>query len=180
MVPSLFTCAAGAKASEIDVASGWGSTTASRSVLERHWDTFITQDDFYYLSGIGINTIRLPIGYWTIGPEFCRGTPFAPFAEVYQNSWTRVVRAINMAGQAGLGVLVDLHGAVGSQNGQSHSGVSDGSTNLFDGSWNMDRTISVLNFLMQQLAYVTNVVGIQILNEPQNVPELPEFCESSF
>ncbi|KAH7923868.1 glycoside hydrolase [Leucogyrophana mollusca] len=175
MVPSLFTCASGPQAAELDVASGWGSTDNARAVLERHWDNFINQSDFDYLASIGINTVRLPVGYWTFGPSYCVDTPFAPFADVYQNSWNRVLRAINMAAQSGIGVLLDLHGAVGSQNGQSHSGISDGKTNLFSNPANMDKTVAILTFAMQSLGYITNVVGIQILNEPQNVPQLIDF-----
>jgi glucan 1,3-beta-glucosidase len=176
MVSSIFACASGKQISELDVASGWGSTTAARAVLERHWDTFINTSDFQYLNSIGINTVRLPIGYWNLGPSFCKNTPFASVADVYQSSWPRIIRTINMAAESGIGVLVDLHGAVGSQNGQPHSGISDGSTNLFDDPSNVQQTIAVLSFLMEQLCNVTNVVGIQILNEPQNVPKLPDFC----
>ncbi|KAL0947037.1 hypothetical protein HGRIS_013179 [Hohenbuehelia grisea] len=175
MTPSLFVCAAGKRISELDVASGWGSTDSARALLERHWDTFITQSDFDYLARIGINTVRLPLGYWSLGPDFCKDTPFAPVADVYLNSWDRVRSAINMAARAGIGVLVDLHGAVGSQNGQSHSGISDGSTNLFKVPANMDRTIDALKFLVQQFSDVNNVVGIQVLNEPQNVQTLYDF-----
>ncbi|KAI0950502.1 hypothetical protein AcV7_008947, partial [Taiwanofungus camphoratus] len=175
MTPSVFTCASGKQISELDIASGWGATVSARAVLEQHWDTFINQTDFEYLASIGINTVRLPIGYWSLGPDFCQGTPFAPVAEVYQNSWARVARAINMAGEAGIGVLVDLHGAPGSQNGQPHSGISDGTVNLFSDPSNVDKTIAILTFLMEQLVNVTNVVGIQMLNEPADVPELPDF-----
>lgn len=177
MTPSLFTCAAGPQIAEIDIASGWGNTTSARAVLERHWDSFIGQSDFQYLASIGINTVRLPIGYWSLGPSYCQGTPFEPVADVYTNSWTRVVRAINMAAESGLGVLVDLHGAPGSQNGQPHSGISDGMANLFNDPANIQKTMDVLTFLVQQLATVTNVVGIQLLNEPQDVPELSDFCK---
>lgn len=177
MTPSLFACAAGDQISELDIASGWGSHDGARSVLERHWDTFVDASDFRYLASIGINTVRLPIGYWTLGPAFCQGTPFEPVADVYQNSWSRVVHAINMAFDSGLGVLVDLHGAPGSQNGQPHSGISDGKTGLFDNDWYINKTMAVLTHLTEQLTNVTNVVGIQILNEPQNVASLPDFCE---
>ena len=119
MTPSLFTCAAGRKISELDIASGWGSIASARALLERHWDTFITADDFKYLASIGINTVRLPIGYWNLGPLYCRNTPFEAVSDVYQNSWPRIVRTINMAADVGIGVLVDLHGAAGSQNGTS-------------------------------------------------------------
>ena len=178
MSPSLFLCASGSKVSELDIAYGWGSVEGARSALERHWDTWITQSDMDYLAGIGINTVRLPIGYWNLGPEYCRGTNYDQVSSVYQNSWPRVKRAINMAGRSGLGVLVDLHGAVGSQNGQGHSGISDGVTGLFQSQSNMDRTVGVLTFLMKELAPVTNVVGIQMLNEPKDVPELIPFCTS--
>ncbi|KAF5324539.1 hypothetical protein D9611_004242 [Ephemerocybe angulata] len=167
MTPSVFNCAAGDGVSELDIASGWGSTASARAVLERHWDTFITASDFQFLSTVGINTVRLPIGYWNLGPEFCKDTAFAGVADVYQGSWTRVVRAINMAGMHGIGVLVDLHGAVGSQNGQGHSGISDGQTGLFSNPGNMDKTINVLTYLIKQLLHVNNVVGIEILNEPK-------------
>jgi len=178
MSPSLFSCASGPKVSELDIAYGWGSVEGSRSVLERHWDTWITQADMDYLAGIGINTVRLPIGYWNLGPEYCRGTSYDQVSSVYQNCWPRVKRAINMAEKSGLGVLVDLHGAIGSQNGQGHSGISDGATGLFQSQSNMDRTANVLTFLMRELASVTNVVGIQMLNEPKDVPELIPFCAS--
>ncbi|KAF8955450.1 glycoside hydrolase superfamily [Flammula alnicola] len=175
MTPSLFKCASGAQGAEIDIANGWGSVDNARAVLERHWDTFITESDFEYLANIGINTVRLPIGYWNLGPKFTDNTAFESVAQVYENCWPRIVRAINQAGNAGIGVLVDLHGAVGSQNGQPHSGVSDGQTNFFSEPSNMDKTVDVLTFLAQQLGSVNNIVGIQILNEPQYTDTLTDF-----
>ena len=177
MVPSLFTCASEPRIAEIDIASGWESVDGARAVLERHWDTFINQTDFDYLASIGINTVRLPIGYWTLGPVFLPGTPFEPYASVYRDAWPRFVRAINMAATSNIGVLVDLHGAPGSQNGQPHSGISDGQTRLFSDTTYMDKTMQILMFLVEQLSNVTNVVGIEILNEPNDVPQLPDFCK---
>lgn len=177
MTPSLFTCAAGKRISELDIAHGYGSIENARYALERHWDTFITRSDLEYLASIGINTVRLPIGYWSLGPVFCQGTDFEPVADVYRNSWPRILRVINWAAELGIGVLVDLHGAPGSQNGQSHSGISDGRANLFDDPYNIQKTMDVLAFLAQQFATVTNVVGIQILNEPKNVKQLTSFCK---
>ncbi|PPQ67653.1 hypothetical protein CVT25_012681 [Psilocybe cyanescens] len=178
MTPSVFKCASGTKSAEIDIARGWGSTKSARAVLEQHWDTFIQSSDFEYLAGIGINTVRLPIGYWNLGPDYMQGTDFESVADVYTDCWPRVLRAINQAGDHGLGVLIDLHGAVGSQNGQPHSGISDGQTNLFNVSSNMDKTIVVLTSLAEQLATVNNIVGIQLLNEPQydTGTVLEDFC----
>jgi glucan 1,3-beta-glucosidase len=176
MTPSVFSCAAGKRASELDIATGWGSTENARSVLEHHWDTWITKSDFAYLASIGINTVRLPIGYWSLGPDFMYGTDFAGVADVYRGSWWRVKRAISWAAENGIGVLIDLHGAIGSQNGQTHSGVSTGKNGLFTSEDNMSKTINVLTYLAQQLESITNVVGLQLLNEPDNVDGLPAFC----
>ncbi|GJE95202.1 glycoside hydrolase family 5 protein [Phanerochaete sordida] len=179
MTPSLFSCASGDQVSEVDIAHGWGSSVGARAALEQHWDTFINETDFQYMASIGINTVRLPIGYWNLGPDFVQDTPYADVGDVYQNSWQRIVRTINTAAANGIGVLVDLHGAPGSQNGQQHSGISDGQTNLFDSPAFINQTMAVLTHLMQQLAYVTNVVGIQILNEPENVPSLTDFYDQA-
>ncbi|KAJ6455697.1 glycoside hydrolase [Mycena sanguinolenta] len=171
ITPSVFGQASGRKVSEIDIASG----TNARAVLEAHWDGFLNDSDFQSLANIGVNTIRLPLGYWNLGPSFCQNTSFEPHASVYTNAWSRVVRAIKWADDAGLGVLVDLHGAPGSQNGQPHSGISDGVIGLFNNETNEARTLDVLTYLAQQLSRVSNVVGIQILNEPQDCADLPTF-----
>lgn len=178
MVPSIFTCADGNRAAEHDVSAGWVNTTQSRQVLERHWDTWITESDFSYLASIGINTVRLPIGFWSLGPQACEDTPFEDVSDVYTNSWPRVLRAIKYAENHGLGVLVDLHGAPGSQNGQAHSGTSDGVVGLWKSPAYMNKTIEVLTNITRELVNVNNVVGIQLLNEPADDPIIPSFCES--
>lgn len=82
---------------------------------------------------------------------------------------------VGWAAKHGIGVIVDLHGAPGSQNGQHHSGVSDGQTGLFSSPDNVKKTISLLEYLTSTFVNVPNVVGIQLLNEPLNVPELYNF-----
>ncbi|CAE6420974.1 unnamed protein product [Rhizoctonia solani] len=177
MNPSITQCATGPKASELDVATGWGNSGSARAVLEKHWDTWITESDFTWLQQIGINTVRIPIGYWSLGVPYCKDTPFEAVANIYEQSWPRVLRAISWASKHNIGVLIDLHGAPGSQNGQSHAGTSDGKLQLFDDEANIKKTIKVLTYLTRQLVPVSNVVGIQILNEPQNIASLPNFYD---
>ncbi|KAJ3887351.1 glycoside hydrolase superfamily [Lentinula edodes] len=174
MVPSIFECAAEPKIAEIDIANGGCNP---QGILEKHWDTFITQQDFNYLASIGINTVRLPIGYWSLGPNFVQDTPFANVSSVYENAWPHVVRAINMAEVSNIAVIVDLHGAPGSQNGQPHSGISDGKANLCANSTYQEKTLQVVQHLATELCFVSNVAGVQILNEPEDCSELTNFCE---
>ncbi|KAK0210638.1 glycoside hydrolase [Desarmillaria ectypa] len=175
MTPSVFRQASGKQISEYDIASGCDSIADAQSLLEQHWDTFITEDDFEYMANLGINTVRLPIGYWSLGPNFCMGTPFSPFSKVYENAWSRVIQAFQWALRYGIGILLDLHGAPGSQNGQPHSGISDGQTRMFSEPNNRAKTQEVLVFLAKQLCNVTNFVGIELLNEPEDSDDLVRF-----
>ena len=122
MVPSLFACAAQPAVSELDVANGWGGS--ARALLERHWDTWITEKDFQWMASIGINTIRLPLGYWHLPTEHTTGTAYESVSHIYEGAWPRVVRTVSIAADHGIGVLIDLHGAPGSQNGELVPSVS--------------------------------------------------------
>ena len=43
--------------SDLDVVKGEGA----KGILEQHWDTWITEDDWAWLSKKGINTVRIPV-----------------------------------------------------------------------------------------------------------------------
>lgn len=73
-----------------------------RSVLSRHWSSFISQDDFHRIAGAGMNHVRIPVGYWAV--EHVQGDPYVDGQLEYLD------KAIVWARAAGLKVIVDLHG----------------------------------------------------------------------
>lgn len=170
MAPSMFSCANHAASAEHDVLSGYGVSEqglkSAKARLEQHWDTWVRKRDFAEMASLGINTVRIPIGYWLTGEtKWTDKTPFQAWVSVYENEMRYLTRAINWAAEYDLGVLIDLHGAYGSQNGQAHSGLSNGKIEFFQ-QGNEDRTTDLLVMLTEIYANVTNVVGIEILNEP--------------
>ena len=171
METDFMSCATGTKQAEFDILDGFGTSrdglTSARAYMEKRWDTWITEDDFRNLAQQGINTVRLPIGYWSAGPYFTHYSPFEQYRSVYEFSWRYIARAINWAAKYDIGVIVDLHGAYGSQNGQAHSGLNDGNIEWYN-SWNQGLTTELLVWLAKEISDVTNVIGIQLLNEPQN------------
>lgn len=172
MSPSLFSCASGSKASELDILKGYGKSKkgiqSARARLEKHWDTWIQAKDFEEMKAMGINTLRLPIGYWNFpGSNFTKDTPFEPYSDVYKNSWKYILRAIKYADENDIGVLIDMHGAYGSQNGEPHSGVADGKVHFFKKE-NRERMTKLLLWLMNEVQNISNVIGIELLNEPHN------------
>lgn len=32
--------------------------------LQNHWDTYITEEDFKFMSENGLNAVRIPVGWW--------------------------------------------------------------------------------------------------------------------
>ncbi len=79
--------------------------------LKKHRETWITADDFQWLGAHGLNAVRLPVNYGIA----LENPPFITAVETLD--W-----AFRTAKAHGLGVLLDLHGVPGSQNGWDHSG----------------------------------------------------------
>lgn len=171
MTQSMFTCAYGGKNSELDFLKGYGTSSkgvsSAKARLEKHWDTFIRKSDLHEMKSLGINTVRLPIGYWNLGKNWTQNTVFSDYGDAYEDSWKYVRRFIKWADELDIGVLVDVHGAYGSQNGEPISGDSEHGVHFYSGD-NMKRTRDMLLWLTQELASVNNVIGIQLLNEPHD------------
>lgn len=64
--------------------------------------------------------------------------------------------------------------------GKPHSGISDGVTGLFNSTTYIKMTQNLLVWMAQQFDQVNNVVGIELLNEPQYSSNLTDFCEYAF
>lgn len=74
------------------------------SRLTQHWNTWITQADFQAIAVAGLNHVRIPIGYWALNP--LPGDPYV------QGQLPILDNAIGWARQAGLKVMLDLHGGM--------------------------------------------------------------------
>ncbi|BEI92905.1 uncharacterized protein CcaverHIS019_0505330 [Cutaneotrichosporon cavernicola] len=153
----------------------------AKALMEHHWDTWITDSDWEWIRSKGFNSVRLPIGYYHLAgvwPDIVKGTDYAPYADVYEGAWPRILNAIDRAGRYGLGVLVDFHAAAGAQNTDGHSGMSGGTVNFWDKS-NLKSTALALRFLASTLAPNPHVIGLELLNEPKNDSRLQKWYEST-
>ncbi|RDB15978.1 Glucan 1,3-beta-glucosidase 3 [Hypsizygus marmoreus] len=158
--------------SDLDVARG----SNAKATLEKHWDSWIVEEDWAWIAQRGINTVRIPIGYYHLcgaDPAVLQHTAFCDFESVFSGAWVRITRAIEMANKYGIGVLIDLHAAPGKQNNDSHAGTSEAAT-FFTDKRSRKHTIDVLCILLRHLQShanshsppLHNLVGIELLNEP--------------
>ncbi|CCV00701.1 Exo-B-1,3-glucanase (GH 5 family)-like protein [Malassezia sympodialis ATCC 42132] len=171
--PSLYKCAHDGEKGDLAILRGYGNSSqgiqSARARLEEHWDKWITAGEFAKMHNeYQINAVRIPIGYWNLpGARFTKDTPFEPWTDVYKNCWKYVRRAIKMAADNEIGVVLDLHGAYGSQNGKANTGFNGFDTEFFQSN-NEKRTKEALVWIANDLKDVTNFVGIELLNEPED------------
>lgn len=142
----------------------------AQQILEKHWQTFITTEDFSRIKKSGMNAIRIPIGFWIFGDE----SPF--FGNITYLDW-----ALKEAAKNNLDVIIDLHAAPGSQNGWDHSGKSG------ELDWpkleNIEKTLKILEKIVKRYSDSRNFLGIELLNEPRwDIPlgTLKDFYERGY
>ncbi|HEX4350473.1 MAG TPA: cellulase family glycosylhydrolase [Verrucomicrobiae bacterium] len=132
----------------------------AKARLNHHRETFITAEDFRWIADHGLNAVRLPVGYWALeAPKpYVESAPFIDFA-------------LDQAQKNNLKLLLDLHGAPGSQNGWDHSGRS-GPINWPKDPQNIAETLRVLESFAQKYGRHPALFGIELLNEPRDVVPL--------
>ncbi len=128
--------------------------TDAKQNLQKHWDTFIVESDFAYIKERGINSVRIPIPWWT-------------FVETntYFNSLMYIDRAMEWAKKYQLKVLLDLHTAPGCQNGFDNGGIT-GVIDWPKDQGNIDLTVEVLEKIAIHFKSHEALWGIEVLNEP--------------
>ncbi|KAJ7269416.1 exo-beta-1,3-glucanase [Mycena haematopus] len=137
------------------------SKSTATAALTTHWNTWITESDFAAIAAAGLNHVRLPIGYWAW--DVSGGEPYI------QGQVSHLSNAVTWAGNHGIKVIIDLHGAPGSQNGFDNSGHKGDATWATAGS--SGRNVQRTNAVIQKIAalYKNNpsvVPVIAPLNEP--------------
>nr|POE88352.1 glucan 1,3-beta-glucosidase 3 [Quercus suber] len=138
----------------------------ARERFERHWREYVSDADLDWLRDTGrCTTVRLPIGYFTLGPPYCEGTPFQPVAGVYQNAWPAVKDLVQRCAARGIGVLIDMHALPGGANKGDHSGTNSGKAELWSSKGDRDLATRALLFVAQQVRNMDGVAGLQIINE---------------
>lgn len=93
------------------------------------------------------------------------------------NAWPYVLKTISWARKYNLFVILDVHGAPGSQNGYDNSGQRMNYPTWASDAKNVNRTLDVVDWLARTFGtdeYVNVVTMIQLLNEASH----PLYCSS--
>lgn len=130
-------------------------TPDAKERIDQHRREFITEEDFKWLANNGVNAVRIPVGYWILEDD-----------EPYIEGIKYLDQAVKAAEKYNIRVLIDLHGAKGSQNGEDHSG-RKGKSDWFKNEKFREQTITTLEKLADRYKHAKNLWGIELLNEPK-------------
>lgn len=142
---------------------------ATKQKFEEWWADAVSEEDIQWLVNVAkATTIRLPIGYYDLPwPEFTRGTPFEPYAQVYSGAWHSIRILMSRLRAHSIGVLIDLHALPGGANAQEHSGTNSGRAELWTNSTNRALGVRCCEFLAQDARTGSDIAGIQLVNEAE-------------
>jgi endoglucanase len=121
-------------------------------------DNWMTKKDWDLLASFGVNLVRVPFIHTVVEDERHPG-------QLRPDAWRYLDQAVAEAGKRGIYVVLDLHGAAGSQGWEHHSGCA-GRNQYWSKPEFQERTA----WLWRQVAgrYRDNpvVAGYSLLNEP--------------
>lgn len=132
------------------------------ALINAYQDSFLQEKDFRILSNLGMSAVRLPIYYLNHMNE--DGTWKRDASG--RIDFRRIEWVVAMAKKYRMYVILDLHGAPGSQNGADHSGRIGGSGALWNDSTYQAQTLSFWRELATRFRNESTVAGYDVLNEP--------------
>lgn len=122
--------------------------------MKAHRDTYITEEDFAFLSEQGVNLARIPVPFFLFGDR----PPFIGCVEYLD-------KAFDWAEKYGIQILVDLHTVPGSQNGYDNGGIT-GVCKWCKNPKEVEFALTVLERIARRYGTRKALYGIEVLNEP--------------
>ncbi|KIP07427.1 glycoside hydrolase family 5 protein [Phlebiopsis gigantea 11061_1 CR5-6] len=149
-------------ASEFAFAQAYPDTVDQ--IFAKHWETWFNQDDVDQLVAAGINTVRIPLGYWLVESLVNRQTEFFPRGGLKQ-----LQRGLSQLKAAGIQAILDHHALPGVQTaGQQFTGRCTSDVEFYT-EYNYHRAL-VWTAVMTTLAHLDpnfgSVFSIEAVNEP--------------
>ncbi|KAH7922227.1 glycoside hydrolase family 5 protein [Leucogyrophana mollusca] len=134
------------------------------SKFAKHWDTWFTQDHVKQLKEAGINTVRVPLGYWIVEALVNRPVEAYP-----RGGLAYLRRGLQWLQEAGIQAILDHHALPGVQTpGQMFTGDCTNDVQFYT-PYNYHRALvwtAVMTALSHLDSAFNSVFAIEAVNEP--------------
>lgn len=139
-------------------------------LLQYYYSAFFAESDFSYIKNeLKFNCIRLPFYWRNILDEDENGNYIRKDEDV---AFKYLDWFVGECKKNGLYVILDLHGAPGSQNGYEHSGLFLDNTDFWNNQKQMDATVDLWDYVSSHYSQTRKdlaptIASYDLLNEPQ-------------
>ncbi|KAI0271116.1 glycoside hydrolase superfamily [Russula aff. rugulosa BPL654] len=158
-------------ASEFAFAAAYPDDVVDEKFAE-HWSTWFAQDDVDRLQEAGINTVRIPLGYWIVEPLVNRDTEHYPRGGIKY-----LANGLDMLRKAGIQAILDHHALPGVQVANQMFTGNCTSDPQFYTDYNYGRALiwtAVMTFMSHLHPQFDSVFSIEAVNEPtMNATQTP-------
>ena len=138
------------------LANRFGSSKRDELVAT-YEDNYWTTQDFDNCAEMGMSVIRLPFTYMNLCDDN---------GNLKSNAFDRLDWFVSNCSSRGMYVILDMHGAFGSQNGMDHSGEVNDGTQLYYNQSNKNKTLNLWKSIAEHFKGNPAVAAYDILNEP--------------
>ncbi|KAF4990679.1 hypothetical protein FGRMN_8351 [Fusarium graminum] len=162
--------------SEFDCVMNKGQDAADNN-FQAHWRRWIGSSDLDEMLSYGLNTIRIPLGYWLKEDLVDESEHFPKGGLQY------LTELCGWASDRGLYIILDFHGAPGAQQPNQPFTGQYASTAGFYNDYNYGRAVEWLEWMtdiIHSKQEYRNVGMLEILNEPLNWDNAVDSLRSSF
>ena len=125
-----------------------------------YMQSYITEFDFQEIAALGLNTVRIPFAWQNLTTDGETPKP---------DGFRYIDWALEMCEKYGIYAILDLHGAVGSQNQDFHCG-DDEHFDLYGNPQNRRKTIRLWEQISSRYRDREIVMGYDLLNECRRAP----------
>ncbi|UKZ69749.1 uncharacterized protein TrAtP1_010753 [Trichoderma atroviride] len=143
---------------------------AADAAFQKHWDSWITQDDITQIKSLGLNTVRIPVGFW-IREDLVQQGEFFPRGGIQY-----LDRLVGWCNDAGIYVIMDLHGGPGAQfPNQQYTGHGVSQPGFYTEA-NYERAADFLEWMTERIhtnATYASVGMLEVINEPVHSGDFP-------
>lgn len=126
-------------------------------LVSTYENNYWTTQDFDNCAEMGMSVIRLPFTYMNLCDDN---------GNLKSNAFDRLDWFVQNCSQRGMYVILDMHGAFGSQNGMDHSGDINDGKQLYYNQSNKDKTLNLWKKIAEHFKGNPAVAAYDILNEP--------------
>ena len=132
-------------------------TSKRDELVSTYENNYWTTQDFDNCAEMGMSVIRLPFTYMNLCDDN---------GNLKSNAFDRLDWFVQNCSQRGMYVILDMHGAFGSQNGMDHSGEVNDGKQLYYNQSNKDKTLNLWKKIAEHFKGNPAVAAYDILNEP--------------